>query len=94
MNALEFEKAKDIVDTPKAAAVYGFDAPKLEVTFKHSDKPDLRVSLGANSTVPEGIYLKTSTAPAVMVVSKELYDKLNVKADDLVEAKPAATDAK
>jgi hypothetical protein len=36
--------------------------------------------------MPEGIYLKTSEGPAVKVVSKDVSDKFNVKADDLVEA--------
>jgi hypothetical protein len=35
--------------------------------------------------MPEGIYLKTSSDPAVRVVEKGLFDKFNVKAEDLAE---------
>jgi hypothetical protein len=41
--------------------------------------------------MPEGIYLKTSDNPSIKVVSKDVFDKFNVKADDLIEApQPAA----
>jgi hypothetical protein len=36
--------------------------------------------------MPEGLYLKTSDLPSVKVVSKDVFDKFNVKAEDLVEA--------
>jgi hypothetical protein len=48
------------------------------------------VGLGGDSKMPEGIYLKTSDKPAVKVVSKDVFDKFNVKVEDLVETeKPA-----
>src|SRR5206468_12717425 len=38
--------------------------------------------------MPEGIYIKTTDSPAVKVVSKDLFDRFNVKAEDVVEAPP------
>jgi len=94
LNTLEFEKAKDIIDSPKALSTYGLDAPKLQIAFKQGDSSPLQVAVGGNSKTPEGVYLKTSSNAAVMVVSMDVYDKFNVKVDDLVEAKPAAANSK
>jgi hypothetical protein len=38
--------------------------------------------------MPEGIYVRTSDSPAVKVVSRDVSDKFNVKAEDLIEAPP------
>src|SRR6058998_2578947 len=89
LNALDFEKAKDIVDMPKALATYGLDKPKLEVSFREGSKDPVRVQFGSDSKTPEGIYLKSSDAPAVKVVSKDVFDKFNVKPEDIAEAPPA-----
>jgi hypothetical protein len=86
LNALDFEKAKDIIDSPKALSMYGLDKPKLDVVLKQGSNELLRVSFGSDSKMPEGIYAKTSGGPAVKVVSKDVFDKFNVKTDDLVEA--------
>jgi hypothetical protein len=40
--------------------------------------------------MPEGIYIKTSDSPAVKVVAKDIFDKFNVKPEDVVEAAPSA----
>jgi hypothetical protein len=86
LNALDFEKAKDIIDTPKVLSTYGLDKPPIQVVFRQGTNQLLRIDFGKDSTMPEGIYLKTSEGPAVKVVSKDVSDKFNVKADDLVEA--------
>ena len=86
LNALDFEKAKDIIDMPKGLSTYGLDKPKLEVVLRQGSNELVRVGFGNDSKMPEGIYLKTSDKPAVNVVSKDVFDKFNVKADDLVEA--------
>jgi Domain of unknown function (DUF4340) len=86
LNALDFEKAKDIVDMPKAPSAYGLDKPLIQVVFRNGANQLLRIDFGKDSTMPAGIYLKTSESPAVKVVSKDVSDKFNVKADDLVEA--------
>jgi len=86
LNTLDFEKAKDIIDAPKALSMYGLDKPKLEVVLKNGSNELVRLGFGNDSKMPEGIYLKTSATPSVKVVSKDVFDKFNVKADDLVEA--------
>ncbi len=88
LNALDFEKAKDIIDSPKSLAMYGLDKPQLEVILRQGGTELVRFSFGSDSKMPEGIYLKTSDSPSVKVVSKDVFDKFNVKADDLVEAPP------
>jgi hypothetical protein len=85
LNALDFEKAKDIIDAPKALSTYGLDKPKLEVVLRQGSNELVRVGFGNDSKMPEGIYLKTSTSPAVKVVSKDVFDKFNIKADDVIE---------
>jgi Domain of unknown function (DUF4340) len=86
LNTLDFEKAKDVIDAPKGLSMYGLDKPKLEVVLKNGSNELVRISFGNDSKMPEGIYLKTSASPSVRVVSKDVFDKFNVKADDLVEA--------
>ena len=86
LNALDFEKAKDIVDSPKPLPMYGLDKPRLQVVFRLGSNELVRIDFGADSKAPEGIYFKTSDSPSVKVVSKDVFDKFNVKADDLVEA--------
>jgi hypothetical protein len=91
LNALDFEKAKDIIDSPKSVAMYGLDKPKLEVILRQGTTELVRFAFGSDSKMPEGIYLKTSDNPSIKVVSKDVFDKFNVKADDLIEApQPAA----
>ena len=92
LNTLEFDKAKDIVDSPRAPSAYGLDKPRLEIVLKSGGPSDLRIIFGANSKVPEGIYLKQSGNQAVVVASTDVYDRFNVKAEDLVEAKPAGAE--
>ncbi len=86
LNALDFEKAKDIIDMPKTLAMYGLDKPKLEVVLRQGNNELTRVQFGGDSKMPEGIYIKTADAPAVKVVSKDIFDKFNVKTEDVVEA--------
>ena len=88
LNELDFEKAKDIIDMPKASATYGLDKPKMEVALRQGSTDLVRVQFGGDSKMPEGIYIKTSDTPAVKVVSKDLFDRFNVKAEDMVEAPP------
>lgn len=90
LNALDFEKVKDIVDMPKAPAMYGLDKPKLEVVLRQGTTELSRVQFGGDSKMPEGIYIKTSDSPAVKVVARDIFDKFNVKPEDVVEAAPPA----
>src|SRR5262249_33826131 len=85
LNSLDFEKAKGIIDAPAALPTYGLDKPKLQVVLRQGSNELVRVSFGNDSKMPEGVYLKTSDKPAVLVVSKDVFDKFNVKSEDLVE---------
>jgi Domain of unknown function (DUF4340) len=89
LNALDFERAKDIIDSPKSLGMYGLDKPILQVVLRQGSNELGRVDFGADSKTPEGIYVKTSDSPSVKVVSKDVFDKFNVKADDLVETSQA-----
>jgi hypothetical protein len=86
LNALDFEKVKDIIDMPKALAMYGLDKPKLEVALGQGSTELTRIQFGGDSKMPEGIYIKTSDSPAVKVVAKDIFDKFNVKTEDVVAA--------
>jgi hypothetical protein len=89
LNELDFAKAKDIIDSPKAPATYGLDKPKLQVILRQGATELARVDFGSDSKMPEGIYIKTSSDPAIKVAGKDLFDRFNVKAEDLVEAEKA-----
>ena len=89
LNSLEFEKAKDIIDAPKSLSPYGLDKPKVEAVFRQSSNEVARLAFGADSKMPEGIYIKVSGSTAVQVVSKDVFDKFNVKAEELIDNTPA-----
>jgi len=90
-NTLEFDKAKEIIDTPKAASTYGLDKPKLEAIFRQGTTELGRVSFGTDSKTPEGIYVQASPSPGVKVVSKDVYDRFNVNLGDLLDTSAAPT---
>jgi hypothetical protein len=90
LSSLEFDKVSDIIDSPRGLATYGLDKPKLEVVFRQGTTELLRLSFGADSRQPEGVYLKTSEKPAVHVVPRDVFNKFNVKADALVEQTPSS----
>jgi hypothetical protein len=93
-NTMEFDRVKEIIDSPKPLATYGLDKPKLEVVFKQGSNEVKRLSFGSDIKNPEGIYVKSSDAPSVKKVSKDVYDRFNVKIEDLVEAPPPSTPPK
>jgi hypothetical protein len=94
LTTIEFDRVKDVIDPPKALSTYGLDKPRVEVVFHKGSNEIGRLTFGAESKTPEGVYLKTSDSPAVKVVGKDVFDKFNVKAEDLVEAPaPAAAPA-
>jgi len=94
ISSLDFERARQIIDAPKALSAYGLDKPKMEVFFREAGKEVLSLKFGGNSKDPEGVYLKTSTSPAVVVAASTVSDSFNVKAEDLVESPPAGSSSK
>ena len=92
LNSLEFDKAKQIIDSPKALSTYGLDKPRLEVIFKQGTTELGRLSFGSDSKDPEGAYVKSGDSPTVKIIGKDVYDKFNVKLEDLLE--PPSSDKK
>ncbi len=85
VNSLEFDKAKQIIDSPKPLASYGLDKPRMEVVFKQGTSELGRISFGSDSQNPEGVYVKSSDSPTVKIAGKDVYDKFNIKLEDLLE---------
>jgi len=77
----------EFVDLPGA---YGLDKPRLEVVLREKGKNVAELKFGSDSQNPAGVYLKSANPP-IMTVSKDLYDRLNVKWSDLLEPQPAPT---
>src|SRR5439155_22764501 len=94
LTTMEFDRVKDVIDPPKALSTYGLDKPRVEVVFHKGSNEIGRLTFGAESKTPEGVYLKTSDSAAVKVVGKDVFDKFNVKADEWVEAPPAPAPGK
>lgn len=93
MTSLEFDRAADIIDAPKALTSYGLDKPKLQLIFRQGTSELARFAFGADSREPAGVYFKTSERPAVDVISRETFNKFNVKVDALVEPEATAPSA-
>lgn len=87
LSAIQNERATSIVDAPKAPGSYGLDKPRLEVVLRGKGKEVAALRFGSDSLSPAGVHLK-SAGPTIMTVSKDLYDRLNVKWSDILEAAP------
>ncbi len=87
-NTIEFDKAKEIIGSPKTLTAYGLDKPRLEAVFKQGSNELAKIEFGGDSKTPEGIYVKTPNSADVKVVSKDVFDKFNVKLEELLEAAP------
>jgi hypothetical protein len=84
-NALEFERSKEIIDSPGPPAQYALEVPRLEVVLRGDGEEVLRFSLGADIDDPDGVYWKSAHETAVRVVSKDVFDRFNVTTADLIE---------
>jgi hypothetical protein len=85
LSTVEFDRVKDVLDAPNPLPSYGLDKPRVEVVFRKGSNEAGRLAFGGESKSPEGVYLKSSDSPAVKVVGKDVFDKFNVKGEDLVE---------
>jgi hypothetical protein len=81
-------QATSIVDSPKPLSSYGLDKPRLEVVLREKGKEVAALKFGSDSQSPAGVYLKSAN-PAILIVNKDLYDRINVKWSDLLEAQPS-----
>jgi hypothetical protein len=84
MDVLDFERAREIVDSPKAPASYGLDKPRVQVSLRQGGKDAARLTFGSDSVKPDGVYMKR-TEGTILVVSKELMNRYMVSASDLEE---------
>jgi hypothetical protein len=88
LSAIQNERATSIIDAPKGPEAYGLNRPRLEVVLRGKGKEVVALRFGTESQNPAGVYLK-SASPTILTVSKDLYDRLNVKGSDVLEAPPA-----
>jgi len=87
LSTIQSHQATSIVDSSAAPVSYGLESPRLEVVLREMGKEVAALRFGRDSQSPAGIYLK-SPLPTIVTVNKDLYDKLNVKWSDLLEAPP------
>jgi len=88
LGSIQSGRATSIVDSPKAPSAYGLDKPRLEVFLRGKGKELAALKFGMESQSPAGVFFK-SASPAIMTVNKDLYDGLNVKWSDVLEAQPS-----
>ena len=84
LNAVQFERASAIVDSPGPLGGFGLASPPLEVTFRSSSADVLRFAFGADVGEDE-IYWKSEDEPAVKTVSKDVFDRFDVTMEDLID---------
>jgi len=84
LGAIQGQQATAFLDSPKALAAHGLDKPRLEVVLREKTKEVAALKFGNDSRSPAGVYLK-SPNPSILIVGKDLYDKLNLKWSDLEE---------
>ncbi len=84
LNSLEFQRATQIIDSPGALSRYGFGEPVLRVTFSGDGGDILAFVFGADTDDGDSIYWKLEQGSAVKVVSKDVFDRFDVTAEDLI----------
>jgi hypothetical protein len=92
LTGLEFDRATDIVDAPKALSGYGLEPARVRAALRAGGQEVLGVSFGAEVRGAEGVYARVSGGAGVLTVPKSLADRFNVRMPDLAEAPPAAPD--
>lgn len=83
-----FDRALEILDSPKSLAVYGLDNPKIRVSYRQAGIEALNVALGGDNKNPAGVYVKVSSRPVVMTAGTEFFEKFSVLLADLLESPP------
>ena len=84
LNTLEFERSKQIIDSPGPSGQYELASGRLEVVLRGDGEEILRFSFGADVDDPDGVYWKSAHETVVRVVSKDVFDRFNITAEDLV----------
>ena len=86
LNALEFERATQIIDSPGPLGAYGLTPPRLRVVLVGEGEDLLSFEFGADAQDAEDIYWKSENEPAVKAVSKDVFDRFDLTAEDLLDA--------
>ena len=85
LNSLEFQRATQIIDSPGPLSRYGLGEPELQVVFSGDGRDILSFAFGADVDDGDSIYWKLEQGSAVKVVSKDVFDRFDVTAEDLIE---------
>jgi hypothetical protein len=91
LSALEFGTATGIIDAPGGLADYGLDDPPLRIVLRSAAGGLLLdAAFGAEAADADHVYWKTADQSQVRVVSRDLYDRFDVTAEDLAVEPPEA----
>ena len=85
LNALEFERATEIIDSPGPLGGYGLASPRLRVVLGGDGEDVLTFNFGADAEDPEHIYWKSDSESVVKAVSKDVFDRFDLTAEDLLD---------
>ena len=91
-NAVEFERITDIIDVPGPLGTYGLDPPRLRVVFEADGDETLAFGFGDDVADGEELYWKSASEVGVKVVSKDVFDRFNITAEDLLDAEASNND--
>ena len=84
-NAIEFEPATAIIDAPGPLSGYGLDSPRLRVVFEADSEEILAFGFGDDTADGDGLYWRSETEKEVKVVSKDVFDRFDLTAEDLLD---------
>ena len=84
-NAVEFERASDIIDVPGPLDGYGLERPRLRVVFEADGEEVLAFAFGEDTAEGEELYWKSESEAQVKAVSKDVFDRFDVTAQDLLD---------
>jgi hypothetical protein len=87
-------KVEDFIDdSPKNLKPYGLDKPAARGKFYQKDKLLVDLLIG-KETAKDKVYAKTADKNPVVLVKKDILDKLNTQVDDLIEPETQENDKK
>ncbi len=85
-NAIEFERATNIIDDPGPLDSYGLNPPRLRVVFEADGERLLAFGFGDDTADGGELYWWSESETEVKIVSKDVYDRFDLTAEDLLEA--------
>ena len=83
-NAVEFERVADIIDAPGPLGGYGLNPPRLRVVLESDGEEMLAFGFGDDTADGDALYWRSETETQVKVVSKDIFDRFDVTAEDLL----------